>query len=78
MVVWGSLLAGAGFGGGLIIVVHATAQASPAAFPNGIGGMVILILLLICPAFALGAGLMAAGLIPDDPPREADPPAPQR
>jgi len=35
MIVRGSLLAGRRFGGGLIIVVHAIAQANPAAFGGG-------------------------------------------
>jgi len=40
--------------------------------------MVTLILLVICPAFALGTGVLAAGLIPEDPAGRADSPAPQR
>jgi hypothetical protein len=73
MITIGGLLAGIGFATGLALVIHAIAQANPAAFPNGVGDQVVLILLVIGPLFGLGLGLMTGGLIPDDPAPQAEP-----
>jgi hypothetical protein len=74
MIAIGGLLAGIGSGTGLALVIHAIAQANPAAFPNGVGDQVILMLLVVAPLIGLGFGLMTGGLIPDDPVRQAEPP----
>jgi hypothetical protein len=75
MIVVGGVLAGMGAGIGLAIVLYAIEQVNPASFPSGIDGLVVVVL-LIGPLIGLGLGMMAAGLIPDDAPRQAGPPVP--
>jgi hypothetical protein len=77
IIAFGSLFAGAGFGIGFAVVIHMIAQANPAAFPNGGGGQVVLMILIVAPLIALGLGMLMAGLLPDDGPQQADRPAAQ-
>jgi hypothetical protein len=76
LAVIGGLLAGAGFGFGIALLMHIIEESQPQNF-NGIGGDVFAAVVLAGPLFGLGLGVALASLIPDPQPAPAGHPQAQ-